>query len=276
MPQGAEAGSPDPGLSKAGAKVTACLLIIGNEILSGRTQDKNVAFIGQRLNDLGIRLMEVRVLPDVEAIIVEGLNEVRRRFDYVFTTGGIGPTHDDITADCIAKAFGLPLIVNPQARAILEAHYPPGELTEARLRMARTPEGAELIENPVSKAPGFQVGNVFVMAGIPNIMQAMFASLQHRLVGGEPLRSRTVSVEMGESFVADGLARLQERYPDVEIGSYPFNRGGAFGTRLVLRAVDDGLLDAAAAELEILLVGLAARHVWEEPAPATGGQQRSA
>lgn len=276
MAEEAEAGSPAPALSKSGAKVTACLLIIGSEILSGRTQDKNVAFIGQRLNDLGIRLMEVRVLPDVEAVIVEGLNEVRRRFDYVFTTGGIGPTHDDITADCVAKAFGRALIVNPEARAILEAHYEPGQLTEARLRMARTPEGAQLIENPVSKAPGFQVENVFVMAGIPTIMQAMFASLQHRLVGGEPLRSRTVSVEMGESFVADGLARVQESYAEVEIGSYPFNRNGTFGTRLVLRAVDDGLLDAAAAELETLLVELGARHAWEDPAPAAGEQQCSA
>ena len=276
MAQEAEAGSSDPGLSKSGAKVTACLLIIGNEILSGRTQDKNVAFIGQRLNDLGIRLMEVRVLPDVEAVVVAGLNEVRRRFDYVFTTGGIGPTHDDITAECVAKAFGRPLIVNPEARAILEAWYPPGELTEARLRMARTPEGAVLIENPVSKAPGFQVENVFVMAGIPNIMQAMFASLQHRLAGGEPLRSRSVSVEMGESFVAGGLARLQERYAEVEIGSYPFNRAGVHGTRLVLRATDDGLLDAAAAELECLLAELGARHAWEDPAPLAGEQQRSA
>lgn len=271
-----EAGAPDPAASRSGTQVTACLLIIGNEILSGRTQDKNVAFIGQRLNDLGIRLLEVRVLPDLEAVVVSGLNEVRRRFDYVFTTGGIGPTHDDITADCVAKAFGLPLTVNPEARAILEAHYPPGELTEARLRMARTPEGAGLIENPVSKAPGFQVENVFVMAGIPAIMQAMFASLQHCLVGGEPLKSRTVSVEKGESFVADGLARLQERYAEVEIGSYPFNRNGTFGTRLVLRAADDGLLDAASADLESLLAELGAPHSWEEPGPAAGEQQRSA
>jgi len=253
----------------AGAPVTACLLIIGNEILSGRTQDKNLAFIGQGLNDLGIRLMEVRVIPDIEAVIVDTLNDVRRRFDYVFTTGGIGPTHDDITADCVAKAFGLPLIVNPEARAILEAHYEPGQLTEARLRMARTPEGATLIENPVSKAPGFQVGNVFVMAGIPNIMQAMFASLKHGLVGGQPLRSRTLRVEMGESFVADGLARLQERFPAIEIGSYPYTRNGAFGTRLVLRATDEALLDAAGVELESLVADLGAASAWEAT-PAGG------
>ncbi|MGD1880492.1 MAG: competence/damage-inducible protein A [Kiloniellaceae bacterium] len=261
MSQAAEPGA------KPGAPVTASLMIIGNEILSGRTQDKNLAFIGQELNELGIRLMEVRVVPDVEAVIVETLNALRRGFDYVFTTGGIGPTHDDITADCVAKAFGRPLIVNPEARAILEAHYEPGQLTEARLRMARTPEGATLIENPVSKAPGFQVENVFVMAGIPNIMQAMFASLKHRLVGGRPLRSRTVAVEMGESFVADGLARLQARFPEVEIGSYPFTRGGAFGTRLVLRATEETLLDAAAAALAALLAELGARSAWEA-APA--------
>ncbi len=272
-----EAGSGTPA---TGSTVTACLLIIGNEILSGRTQDKNLAFIGQRLNDLGIRLTEVRVIPDIEATIVETLNEVRRRFDYVFTTGGIGPTHDDITAECVAKAFGRALVISPEARAILEAHYEPGQLTEARLRMARTPEGAVLIENPVSKAPGFQVENVFVMAGIPSIMQAMFASLQHRLVGGRPLRSRSVAVEMGESFVADGLARLQARFPAVEMGSYPFNRGGVFGTRLVLRATDDALLDAAAAELESFLVALEARHAWEESAaeaaPGVGERQQSA
>jgi len=254
--------------------VTACLLIIGNEILSGRTQDKNLSFIGTRLNELGIRLMEVRVIPDVETTIVATLNEVRRRFDYVFTTGGIGPTHDDITADCVAKAFGRPLIENPEARAILAAHYAStgGELTAARLRMARTPEGAMLIDNPVSKAPGFQVENVFVMAGIPAIMQAMFSSLQHRLVGGRPLQSRSVAVELGESFVADGLARLQERFPKVEMGSYPFNRGGRFGTRLVLRASEPALLDVAAAELETLLVGLGASHAWEEAASQAAPQ----
>lgn len=259
--------------------VTACLLIIGNEILSGRTQDKNLAFIGGRLNDLGVRLMEVRVIPDIEAVIVETLNEVRRRFNYVFTTGGIGPTHDDITADCVAKAFGLPLIVNPEARAILEAHYEPGQLTEARLRMARTPEGAVLIENPVSKAPGFQVENVFVMAGIPTIMQSMFDSLSHRLVGGKPLQSRTVAVEKGESFIAEGLGKLQDAFPEVEIGSYPFNRDGTFGTRLVFRAIDPERLDAAAAAIEALLAELGVAATWEQPAgageqPAAVGEQQ--
>src|SRR3546814_13448485 len=153
------------GANETGATFTACLLIIGNEILSGRTQDKNLAFSGERLNGLGIRLTEARIIPDVEATIVDTLNEVRRHFDYVFTTGGIGPTHDDITADCVAKAFGRPLVVTPAARAILEAHYPPGDLTEARLRMAHTPEGAGLVQNPVRQPPGFQVAHALAMAG---------------------------------------------------------------------------------------------------------------
>ena len=199
--------------------VTACAIVIGNEILSGRTQDANIAYLGERLNALGIRLMEARVIPDVEDTIVTTVNEARARFAYVFTTGGIGPTHDDITAASIAKAFGVALIQNPEARAILEAHYPTGELNRARLRMANTPEGAALIENPVSKAPGFQMENVFVMAGIPSIMQAMFESLSHRLVGGTPLESRSVTVFLPESRMAPSLGMLQDRYPAVEIGS---------------------------------------------------------
>ena len=174
--------------------VTACLLIIGNEILSGRTKDANLAFLGENLNEIGVRLMEARVVPDIEAVIVETLNEVRGKFDYVFTTGGIGPTHDDITSSCVAKAFGVPWSLHPEAHALLKAHYAEGELNEARLRMAHTPEGASLIENPISKAPGFQMGNVFVMAGIPRVMQAMFESLKSRLTGGAPVRSVTLAV----------------------------------------------------------------------------------
>lgn len=194
--------------------VTACLLIIGNEILSGRTQDTNLVFLGKRLNDIGIRLVEARVIPDIESVIVETVNEVRARHDYVFTTGGIGPTHDDITAACIAKAFGLPLIRNPQALAILAAHYPAGELNEARLQMTNTPEGARLIENPVSRAPGFQIENVFVMAGIPAIAQAMFEGVVERLVGGQPLISKSLTVDLPEGALAKGLGALQRRYPD--------------------------------------------------------------
>ena len=243
--------------------VTACLVVIGNEILSGRTRDANLAYLGARLNDIGVRLMEARVIPDLDEAIVATVNEVRRRFTYVFTTGGIGPTHDDITAASIAKAFGVALVENPEARAILDAHYPPGELNQARLRMARTPEGATLIENPVSKAPGFQMDNVFVMAGIPEVMQAMFESLVHRLVGGKPLISRSVTVYLPESKVALGLEALQGRYADVEMGSYPFNRAGRFGTRLVLRATEAERLDAAANELDGLIVELGSEADWE-------------
>ena len=243
--------------------VTACLVVSGNEILSGRTRDANLAYLGARLNDIGVRLMEARVIPDLDEAIVATVNEARRRFTYVFTTGGIGPTHDDITAASIAKAFGVALVENPEARAILDAHYPPGELNQARLRMARTPEGATLIENPVSKAPGFQMDNVFVMAGIPEIMQAMFESLVHRLVGGKPLISRSVTVYLPESKVALGLEALQGRYADVEMGSYPFNRAGRFGTRLVLRATEAERLDAAANELDGLIAELGGEADWE-------------
>ena len=177
-------------LSKS--SVTAALLVIGNEILCGQTRDANLAFLGERLTALGIRLDEARVVADDEDAIVAALNELRRRFDYVFTTGGIGPTHDDITAASVAKAFGRPLTLHPEAHRILQAYYKPGELNAARLRMAHTPEGAELVENPISGAPGFQVENVFVLAGIPSVMQAMFESLRHRLTGGERVLSETI------------------------------------------------------------------------------------
>jgi len=240
--------------------VTACLVIIGNEILSGRTKDANLAHLGERLNELGIRLMEARVIPDIEARIVETLNEVRRAYDYVFTTGGIGPTHDDITAESVAKAFGVPLIEHPQARAILEAHYPPGQLTPGRLRMARTPEGAELIENSLSAAPGFRIGNVHVMAGIPAVMQAMLESLAPGLEGGARLDSLSLTVRIPESVLSAGLGALQERYADVEVGSYPFVRDGKFGVSIVLRSADPGRLEEAYVEAQAL-----ARELGDEP-----------
>jgi molybdopterin-biosynthesis enzyme MoeA-like protein len=217
--------------------VTACLLIIGNEILSGRTQDANLAYLGRRLDELGIRLMEARVIPDREDVIVETVNEVRRRFTYVFTTGGIGPTHDDITAACIAKAFGVPLIVNP--------------------------EGASLIENPVSKAPGFRMGNVLVMAGIPVIMQAQFESAAPGLTGGKPLVSRSVTVDLPEGAIARDLGALQDSYPEVEMGSYPFSRGGRFGVRLVLRSTETDRIEAAAGELDAILASLGTTGMWD-------------
>jgi len=182
--------------------VTACVLIIGNEILSGRVQDANLAFLATGLNEAGVRLREARVIPDVAETIVSTVNEVRRNFDYVFTTGGIGPTHDDITSACIAEAFGVKLIVHPEAKRILESHYPPGGLNEARLRMAHMPEGSVLLLNPISRAPGFRIGNVYVMAGVPQVMQATFSELQHRLRGGAKVLSRSVSCGLGEGTIA--------------------------------------------------------------------------
>src|SRR5437660_2613011 len=236
--------------------VTACVLIIGNEILSGRTQDANLAFLAQGLNEAGIRLREARVIPDDHDLIVSTVNEVRRGFDYVFTTGGIGPTHDDITAQCIADAFGVTLKVHPEARRLLESHYPPGQLNEARLRMATVPEGATLLPNPISRAPGFQIGNVFVLPGVPSIMQGIFDQLKHRLVGGEKMRSRSVSCRLAEGTLARDLGALQARYPELEIGSYPYFRRGDFGVTLVLRGTDSVRLAGATRELMALIRAL--------------------
>ena len=233
--------------------VTACVLIIGNEILSGRTQDANLAFLAEGLNGVGIRVREARVIPDDTGVIVGTVNEVRRAFDYVFTTGGIGPTHDDITAQCMADAFGVALIVHPEARRLLETHYPPGHLNEARLRMAMVPDGAVLLPNPISRAPGFQIGNVFVLPGVPSIMQGIFEQLKYRLVGGEKVLSRSISCHLGEGTLAHDLGDLQQRHPDVEIGSYPYFRRGDFGVTLVLRGTDGERLAAATDELKTLV-----------------------
>jgi molybdenum cofactor synthesis domain-containing protein len=245
--------------------VTAAVLIIGNEILSGRTRDVNLAYLAAGLTELGIRLREARVVADVEADIVRAVNECRARYDYVFTTGGIGPTHDDITAECVAKAFAVPLIRNPEAVSRLERRYEPGMLNEARLRMANTPEGAVLIDNPVSTAPGFQIGNVFVLAGVPSIMQAMFDGLRARLTGGAPMLSRTVSAFVGEGTIALGLGELQQRYRDVDIGSYPFYRHGKYGASFVLRGTERARIDHAATELRTLITSLGADPIEGEP-----------
>jgi molybdenum cofactor synthesis domain-containing protein len=229
---------------------TAGLLLIGDEILSGRTKDKNLGHIADYLTALGIDLKEARVVADDEDDIVAAVNALRSRYTYVFTTGGIGPTHDDITADAIAKAFGVKIDYDPRAVAILKAHYPPGQLNEARMRMARIPEGAELIENPVSKAPGFRLGNVFVMAGVPKIMQAMMDQLGARLTGGSPMISATVTAYIAEGDLAKPLEVIQDRYPEVTIGSYPFEESGKFGASLVLRSRDEGKLAAARQEVE--------------------------
>jgi molybdenum cofactor synthesis domain-containing protein len=233
--------------------VSACVLIIGNEILSGRTQDANLTFLAKGLNEVGIRLREARVIPDDADVIVSTVNEARRAFDYVFTTGGIGPTHDDITAQCVADAFGVALIVHPEAKRLLETHYPPGQLNEARLRMAMVPDGSVLLPNPISRAPGFQIGNVFVLPGVPSIMQGIFEQLRYRLVGGEKLLSRSVSCHLAEGNLAQDLAVLQQRYPEIEIGSYPYFRRGDFGVTLVLRGTEPERLTAATEELKLLI-----------------------
>jgi molybdenum cofactor synthesis domain-containing protein len=233
--------------------VTAGVVIIGNEILSGRTQDENLAFLARGLNTVGVRLREARVIPDDAAVIAATVNELRGKFDYVFTTGGIGPTHDDITAQSIADAFGVPLVLHPEAKRLLETHYQPGELNEARLRMARVPEGAVLLLNPISRAPGFRIGNVFVLPGVPSIMQAIFDELKHRLKGGVPVLARSLSCQLGEGTLAADLARLQARYPDIEIGSYPYFRRGDFGVTLVLRGTERARLEQATAELAALI-----------------------
>ncbi|MEZ5860544.1 MAG: molybdopterin-binding protein [Geminicoccaceae bacterium] len=231
-------------------KVTAGLLIIGNEILSGRTVDANLPYLATFLGGIGIRLVEARVIPDIEREIVDAVNAMRVKVDYLFTTGGIGPTHDDITARCIAKAFGLGFGRHPEAERRLRAFYPPEKLTEARLKMAETPAGATLIDNPVSVAPGFIVENVHVLAGVPKIMQAMLDILQPRLVGGALVQSRTLVVFKGEGDMAAALGAIQDRYPAIDIGSYPFFRMDKPGTSIVFRGDDVPAIDAAFAELE--------------------------
>ena len=217
---------------------TAGLVVIGDEILSGRTQDRNVAQVATWLNQQGIRLAEVRIVPDEIARIGDTVNALRTAHDYVFTTGGIGPTHDDITVDAIAAAFGVPVIVHPAARAILEDYYRdrPGGLNEARLRMARTPEGAELIRNPYSGAPGVKMGNVYILAGVPNIAASMLEALTGKLEGGRPVVSVTVGARAAESDVADLLRETEAAHPGVAIGSYPFFRDGRHGSNFVIRS----------------------------------------
>ena len=233
--------------------VTAALIVIGNEVLSGRTQDANVRFLAAGLNGVGVRLMEARVIADVEDEIVEAINALRAKFDYVFTTGGIGPTHDDITSAAVAKALGRKFGRNAEAEAILRDHYRPEDVTEARLRMADLPEGAELIDNPVSRAPGFRVENVIVMPGVPRIMQAVFDGYKHNLAGGDPVQSVSITVALPEGVLAAPLGQLQDDHAPVEFGSYPFVRHGRVGTCLVARSADEGALEAAAEALRAMI-----------------------
>jgi molybdenum cofactor synthesis domain-containing protein len=250
-----EAGKSGDGLGSQGI-VTAALCIIGDEILSGRTKDKNIGYIAEYLTNIGIQLKEVRVVPDEEPEIVAAVNALRARYTYLFTTGGIGPTHDDITADSIAKAFGVGIDVDERALAPMKAYFARRgvELTPARLRMARIPFGAELVENSVSIAPGFMLGNVVVMAGIPSIMQVMLDAATKYLRTGKKMLSAALDLHRPEGEIAGMFEELQKRYPDVPMGSYPFIRDGKPGTQLVLRSTDAARLAAAENELKVLLV----------------------
>ncbi len=235
---------------------TAALLVIGDEILSGRTQDKNIAQVASWLNVQGIRLTEVRVVPDVEARIVAAVNAMRTANDYLFTTGGIGPTHDDITVDSIAAALGVPVVVHGEGRAILERYYATrGGLTEARLRMARVPEGASLIDNRVSGAPGIRIGNVLILAGVPTIAGHMLEALDDTLEGGRPMVSVTVGAFAAESEVADLLRATEAAHDGVAIGSYPFAKDGRYGANFVMRSEDGSAASECAADLGRRLAG---------------------
>ncbi|MBM6595981.1 competence/damage-inducible protein A [Microvirga pudoricolor] len=244
------------------ASVTAALLVIGDEILSGRTKDKNIGYIAEYLTGIGIDLMEVRVVPDIEAEIVAAVNTLRERYTYLFTTGGIGPTHDDITADSIGRAFGVAVDHDPRAVAMLKERYGEGELTDARLRMARVPKGSDLIENPISKAPGFRIGNVITMAGVPSIMQAMLDLVAPTLQTGVRMTVENVDAgSLGEGIYGDGLAAIAAAHPGVSIGSYPSFTATGFRNQIVVRSKDPAAASAAARDVEALVARLTADRV---------------
>ena len=224
-------------------QVNAAIIIIGNEILSGRTQDTNTSTIALWLNSLGVKVQEVRVIPDIEKVIVETINNVRKKNTYVFTTGGIGPTHDDITAESISKAFGLKYKINKEAFKILEAYYKPGEFNEGRQKMAWTPANAQLILNPSSGAPGFIVENVFSLPGVPSILKSMLGGLKNKISGGTPIISHTINLRTVESKIAKSLTLVQDNNKDVEIGSYPFFKSGKLGVAVVIRSVEQSKID---------------------------------
>lgn len=230
---------------------TAAMLVIGDEILSGRTRDANMHYLAGQLTERGIDLKEVRVVSDDRDAIIDATKALSSAYDQVFTSGGIGPTHDDITADCIAAAFDAHIDVRDDARALLQAHYDRSgqELNAARLRMARIPDGADLIDNPVSTAPGFSMGNVHVMAGVPSVFKAMVASVLPKLTGGAPLLSRTLRLFKGEGDIASPLGQFADAFPNLSVGSYPFQKDGVYGSNIVVRGSDPALLDAAMTQL---------------------------
>jgi len=224
-------------------KVNAAILIIGNEILSGRTQDTNTSTIAIWLNSIGVKVEEVRVIPDVEKIIIDTLNLLKSSYNYVFTTGGIGPTHDDITAESVSKTFGIKYEIHKEAFRILEEYYKPGEFNEGRQKMCWMPENANLILNPTSGAPGFNVENVFCLPGVPSILKSMLGGLTNTIVGGKPIKSHTISLKTVESEIANSLTKVQNDNQDVEIGSYPFFHGGKLGVSIVIRSEDQTKID---------------------------------
>ena len=234
---------------------TAAIIVIGNEILSGRTKDKNINYLANKLVKRGIALLEVRVIPDVQDVIISTLHETKDKFTYVFTTGGIGPTHDDITSLSVAKAFDVPLVTNKEAYSLLEDRYGADDFTQPRRKMAHTPKGAELIPNPVSVAPGFIIDNVYVMAGVPVVMQAMVDHVIPTLKGGEPVLSNSVPSRFPESVIAEGLGDIQDKYQSsgVDIGSYPYFRDGHLGVNVVVRASDKHALVLATKEVELMI-----------------------
>ena len=251
--------------------VKACLILIGNEILSGRTQDKNLAFIAKGLNEVGIQMGAAYVIPDIPETIIDLVNKTRAEFDYVFTTGGIGPTHDDITTECVAAAFGVGLYKDPETVAAMTKRVEErGEvMNDARLRMATFPIGAELLKNEISVAPGYKLDNVFVMAGVPRIMQMMFGEAKKYLTGGSKVLSRGLAIDLGEGTIADSLSALQDRYPDIDIGSYPQMREDRkFMVSLVLRGRDQGRLDEAHAETMQAMRDIGGSPVEEDPETA--------
>jgi len=230
-------------------KVNAAILIIGNEILSGRTQDTNTSTLANWLNSIGVKVNEVRVIPDIEKKIVDTLKVLKKENDYVFTTGGIGPTHDDITAESVSKAFGLKYKIHKEAYKILEAYYKPGEFNEGRQKMVWMPEKAELILNPTSGAPGFSVENVFCLPGVPSILKSMLGGLKNRIVGGEPILSHTISLRTVESEIANSLTKVQDLNKDVEIGSYPFFHAGKLGVSIVLRSENQSKINTCNSQI---------------------------
>ena len=230
-------------------KVNAAILIIGNEILSGRTQDTNTSTIALWLNSIGVKVQEVRVIPDIESIIVDTVNKLRKFNDYVFTTGGIGPTHDDITAESISKAFDLNYEINKKAFKILEGYYKAGESNEGRQKMVWMPKDAKLILNPTSGAPGFNIENVFCLPGVPSILKSMLGGLKNEIVGGEPILSHTISLRTVESEIANPLTEVQNKNKDVEIGSYPFFQAGKLGVSIVIRSEDKSKIDICSLQI---------------------------